>query len=148
MGYLFLAGLSAAGFLASLVCHIMGWMLIEPPLGKAVFLLHAGIFVVWFPLVIFANQTKPSKEGGNMAHLIAELPTWMRVAGGFLVFYTIINFIYFLICTSKYPKNGVPFLLELRGFSGHWMLFYGFALAGFVALSRLARKRRSDQTVA
>jgi hypothetical protein len=30
----------------------------------------------------------------------------------------------------------------VRGFFGHWMMFYGVATAGFVALARLARKRR------
>jgi hypothetical protein len=145
MGYLILAMIAAVGFFASMACHIMGWLQVEPPWGKSVFLLHVGIFVVWFPLVIFANRTMPKPGRNNMDHLLAELPKWMRVATGILFVYTILNFVYFIYSTSQYPKHGVPFSIELRGFSGHWMMFYGVALAGFIALSRLSRKQRKNE---
>ena len=145
MGYLILAMIAAVGFFASMACHIMGWLQVEPPWGKSVFLLHVGIFFVWFPLVINANRTMPKPGRKNMDHLLAELPKWMRVATGILFVYTILNFVYFIYSTSQYPKHGVPFSIELRGFSGHWMMFYGVALAGFIALSRLSRKQRKNE---
>jgi len=147
MGYLILATIAAVGLLASITCHLLGWLQVEPPLGKSIFVLHGGIFVVWIPLVIFANRTMPKPGRNNMDHLLAELPKWMRVATGILFVYAILNFVYFIYCTSQYPKHGVPFSIELRGFSGHWMMFYGTAMAGFIALSRLARKRRKSETV-
>jgi hypothetical protein len=145
-GYLTLAALASAGLLASLVCHVMSWLQMEPPWGRSVFILHAGIFVVWIPLVIFANRTMPRPRRANLDHLFAELPRWVRVAVGGLFVYTLLNFTYFAYCTRQYPRLGVPFYLELRGFSGHWMVFYGFALAGFVALARLSRKRIQEGT--
>jgi hypothetical protein len=145
MGYLFMAMMAAAGFVASVACHFMGWLHLEPPWGKSVFVLHIGIFVLWFPLVLFANRTMPKGVRGNMEHLLAELPGWVRRAGAVLFVYTLLNFGYFMYCASQYPKNGVPFYLELRGFSGHWILFYGVAAIGFIALARLARKRKEAE---
>jgi hypothetical protein len=121
----------------------MGWLQIDPPWGRSVFLLHIGMFVVWIPLVAFANRTMTKKGRGNFEHLLAELPKWARVATSGLFVYALLNFAYFMICTSQYPKHQVPFVVELRGFSGHWMMFYGMASAGFVALARLRRKQSS-----
>src|SRR4051812_45576744 len=121
MGYLLLATVAAVGFLASVACHIMGWLQMEPPWGKSVFVLHVGIFVLWFPLVLLANRTMPKPGRGNFEHLLAALPKWVRVPYTGLFIYALINFAYFIFSTRQYPKHGVPFSLELRGFSGHWM---------------------------
>ena len=143
MGYLFLALIAAVGFAASVTCHLMGWLQLELPWGKSVFLLHAGIFVVWLPLVIFANRTMPTKSRrNNFEHLLAELPKWVKTVLGGLFVYALLNFGYFIFCTSQYPRHEVPFFVELRGFSGHWMVFYGVASVGFVALRGLARKQK------
>jgi hypothetical protein len=125
----------------------MGWLDLEPPWGKSVFVLHIGFLVLWFPLVVYANRTMPKPGRGNMEHLLAELPKWVRIATSCLFVYALLNFAYFMFCTRQFPKNGVPFSVELRGFSGHWMLFYGVAAVGFVALARLARKRRESEMV-
>ena len=147
MGYLCLAAVAVAGFLASFVCHLLGWLHIESPWGKSVFVLHVGFLVLWFPLVIFANRTTPKPGRGNLEHLLAELPKWVRGAANVLFVYAFLNFAFFLYCTSQYPKHQVPSYVELRGFSGHWMLFYGVAAIGFVALARLARKRKEHDSV-
>ena len=146
MTYRGLAIIAAIGLVASVACHIMGWLQIEPPWGKSVFFLHIGIFVVWIPLVLSANRTMPKSGRNNVDHLLAELPKWARVTLGVLGAYVVMNFVYFIYCTHQYPKHGVPFSVELRGFSGHWMLFYGCALAGFVGLARLERKRRENES--
>jgi hypothetical protein len=140
MGYFFLAAAASAGFLASLACHLMGWLQIEPPWGKSVFVLHIGIFLVWFPLVIMANRTMPKPGRNNFEHLVAALPKWVQPVFTILFVYALLNFVYFIYCSTQYPKHQVPFYVELRGFSGHWMMFYGIAAIGFVALSRLAPK--------
>ena len=150
MAYLIMAFLAGAGFLASLGCHIIGLLQIEPPWGKSVFILHVGIFVVWIPLVFSANRTMPKRNRGNFDHLLVELPKWVRIATRVVFVYAAVNFVFFLVCASQYPKHKVPFTLELRGFSGHWLLFYGWATAGFIGLSRRARKlkllKESDLT--
>ena len=147
MGYLLLAGIASLGFFASVACHLTGWLHTEPPWGKSVFVLHVGFLALWFPLVIFANRTMPKGARGNLEHLLAELPKWARRVVTVLFTYALLNFGYFMYCTSRYPKHEVPFYVELRGFSGHWMMFYGTAAIGFVALARLARKRRDHESV-
>jgi hypothetical protein len=144
MGYLLLAAMAAVGFLASVACHLMGWLRIEPAWGQSAFVLHLGLFVLWIPLVIFANRTMPKPGRGNFEHLLALLPKWARTFTSGLFIYALLNFVYFIFCTHQYPKHEVPFFLELRGFSGHWMLFYGLAAVGFVGLWRLARKRKAN----
>jgi len=144
LGCLLLAVIAAQGFFASLVCHVMGWLHIEPPWGRSTFLLHVGIFVVWFPLVGLANRTMRKPRRGNFEHLLAVLPKWARGFTYALFIYTLINFVWFLIAAHRYPKGEVPFALELRGFSGHWMLFYGIATLGFIALARLTRQRGQE----
>jgi hypothetical protein len=140
MRYRLLALLAGAGLLASMACHLMAWLKITPPLGKAVFMLHVGIFAVWFPLIILGNRMAPKGSRG-VDSLIKELPKWVSTALGGLFAYALCNFAYFLYCTSSYPKHKVPFWLELRGFSGHWMIFYSVACAGFVAMMRLSKKQ-------
>lgn len=146
MAYLLLAFIAAIGFIASAACHLMGWLHTEPPWGRSVFVLHIGILALWFPLVLFANRTMPKDAKNNLEHLLAEFPLWLRRASTLLFVYALLNFSYFMYCTSQYPKHEVPFYVELRGFSGHWMLFYGMALMGFVALARIARKRKMNET--
>ena len=148
MIYLVLAWIAALGFIASVVCHVMGWLQVEPAWGKSVFVLHIGILVLWIPLVILANRTMPAGSRSNMAHLFAELPAWAGRAVAIFGFYVALNFVYFMYRTSQFPKGKVPFYLTLRGFSGHWMLFYGVAFVGFIALSRLARKPKPDEIAA
>ncbi len=147
MGYFILMMIAAAGFVASVACHLMGWLQIQPPGGQAVLMLHVGIFVVWIPLVICANRTKPNPGRNNLDHLFAVLPKWVKIASGILFGYAILNFVYFMYCSQQYPKHKVPFLVELRGFSGHWMMFYGIATIGFIALSRLKRKPQENETI-
>jgi hypothetical protein len=148
MGYLFLAALAVVGFVASIVCHLMGWLHLEPPWGKSVFVLHIGLLVLWIPLVTFATRTMPKPGRSNTEHLFAELPRWVRPAAGVLCVYALLNFAWFMYCASRYPPgSNVPSYLQLRFISGHWMLFYGMATMGFIALARLARKRKEPDSV-
>ncbi|MEO2091992.1 MAG: hypothetical protein ABGY75_21265 [Gemmataceae bacterium] len=147
MGYLFLIVFAAVGLAASVVCHALGWLGVEPPGGKAAVGLHVGIFVVWIPLCLLANRTIPKgKEAteGNMNHLAADLPRWAGAAMIGVFVYALVNFALFMWAAREFPRGKVPFPLELRGASGHWMMFYGWALCGMVSLRRLARKRAAE----
>lgn len=143
--YSILAMPAGMGFAASLACQILSWLPGEPPLPPSVMLLHGGIFVVWIPRVIFATRSAPDHTRGNLEHLLAVLPEGARVAAYGLFGYALLNFAYFLYTGSSYPKHHVPFHLTLRGFSGHWMLFYGIATIGFVALERLVADSGAGQ---
>lgn len=144
MGFVILMLIAALGFLASIICHVLSWLGIEPPGGHIVLCLHVGIFIIWLPLVLFANRTMPKGARNNIDHIWAELPAWLNKSFSILFAYAILNFVYFVFCTFKYPKHGIPFSLELRGFSGMWMIFYGFGTLGFAGLNRLARKRKKE----
>jgi hypothetical protein len=145
MGFRLLAIVAAVGLVASVAVHFLGWLHMELPGEKSVVVLHIGFLLLWFPLVHYANKTIPKGGRGNLDHLMAELPPWLRIAIGCLFAYALLNFVYFIFLARPHPKHGVPFYLVLRGFSGHWMLFYGMATAGFAALSRLSRKRRFEK---
>jgi hypothetical protein len=140
--YTLLPLVSAAGLMASAGCHVAALLGATPPGGKAAFALHVGIFAVWIPLVICANRTKPDGAGGNLDLLLAELPGWVGGAALLLFAYAIVNFVTFLAAATQYPRGQVPLALELRGFSGHWMMFYGIATIGFLGLARRGRKAR------
>jgi hypothetical protein len=119
MGYLLLAIIAMTGLLMSIACHLMGWLQMDPPWGKSVFILHIGIFVVWLPLVMLANRTMPKgAERNNMKHLLAELPGWVRVACSVLFAYAMLHFVYFIYCAKQFPKNGVPFISNCEDFQG------------------------------
>jgi hypothetical protein len=142
--YAILATLAAMGFVASLACHVLSWIPGALDLPQSVMLLHLGMFIVWIPLVIFATRSAPDHKRGNLEHLFAVLPLGARVAAGCLFGYALLNFAYFFYTSSPYPRHHVPFQLTVRGFSGHWMLFYGIAAIGFVALDRLVQKGESS----
>lgn len=145
MAYVLLAVIAASGFVASFACDVMGWFHVQPPLGRSVFILHVGFIALWFPLVTFANRTMPKGAKNNLEHLLAEFPPWLRRVSTLLFIYALLNFAYFMYCTGQYPKHELPFYIELRGFSGHWMLFYGMATMGFIALARIARRRKQSE---
>jgi hypothetical protein len=141
------------GLLASITCHLMGWLDIELPQGTSLSLLHAVMFISIFslviPLIILAERTKPKTGRGNLDHLFALLPKWARIAAVVLLVYAVLNYVVIMISHHPWPGwRRLPVAVQLRGFSGHWMLFYAWALAGFVALRRMAQKKRGNHGVA
>jgi len=110
-----------------------------------VWLLHFGIFVVWLPGVFILIKN----EGLNVFRQTPRCLTMIALAG---FFYAILNFV--LVMTISHfgvpdIKNG-QFILhdhgkliktlteqeyhhykvnDVRGFSGHWLAFYGLAAA-------------------
>ncbi len=148
--------LSAIGLFLSLLVHIPLFIglntqdsFINP------FILHAGIFIVFIPsLFIFLteNKEKTDKEGrvNPMKTLYDESPKLLLGIVSIMYFYAIINFVIFIMTMNGSPSNhdGKYILnshgtiikelsyeeykyyrrLEIKGFSGHWMLFYAAAL--------------------
>ncbi len=145
MGYLMLSVIAATALVVSISVHFMAWVNIDPPFHSLVPMLHVGAIILGIPLVLFAELTKPKTAGrNNLGHLFAEVPSWARVACYCLFPYAVLNFIYFIYCTKLFPRHAVPFLVELRGFSGHWMLFYGWEAAGFLGLASFVGKRKEQ----
>jgi hypothetical protein len=140
---MFVAG---AGFCLSLIAHLLALFGVAMPGGGIVWLLHVGIFVVWIPAV-FASKGKlrdiPRKE--HMKAMMRDCPLWMRRAVTIMFVYALINFVLFMLSTAGHPKpTGAAPPSVIRGFSGHWMLFYSVAFATFYSLMRRSGHRESS----
>lgn len=127
-----------AGFLASLLVHVLSLFGLGSPFGHITWALHGGVFVVWIPAVIVSQRlTKNVNRADMWKAILRGCPSWARTAVTVLFGYTFLNFFLFLLQTTAYPKNNVPEVVEYRGFSGHWMLFYAAAAAIFHSALRL-----------
>ena len=151
MAYLLLMTVSAAGFVLRIVGSAAGWLQIDLPMADAATLwLFKGVFLTFAPLVICATMTRPagtSADPGSLDHLLVELPWWRIPAAIALVGYAMLNLALYAAATSgPMPEGGFPSWLDLRLYSGHGLLFYGLATAGYYGLwRRQQRRRRVDQ---
>jgi len=129
--------LALVGLVLSLIVHGLSLFGVPIPGGGIVWWLHIGIFIIWIPAV-FLSQ----KRSGRV--VFDRTPRWMKRVLGFLFAYALGNFIYFV---ATVPKKGSPEARQqgpappqvVRGFSGHWMIFYG---AGFTMLWSAWMERR------
>lgn len=122
--------LSAIGLVVSLWVHL-GAVTGQRVVPEAFFwILHVGIFVVWFPAVFLAQRLVGNLNRRDLWKVVLKDSTdWMRyMVYGFFA-YAIANFLFFI---TKAPSGGSganPPAEVWRGFSGHWMAFYSAALA-------------------
>ena len=128
--YPFIA-LSALGLVLSLVVHILSLVGLPNPLGESAWLLHVGIFVVWFPAVFVSQRLArdfPQKDLWKAT--LRGAPKWMQWMVYFFLGYAMLNFVVFmfLLGDGQTGGEGTPNSM-FRGFSGHWMAFYSAALA-------------------
>jgi hypothetical protein len=123
--------LAAMGFVLSVAAHVQALRRLPMPGGKAVWALHIGIFVVWLPTVVVAYRfTRGATRKDFWKIALIGCPKWMRQALYVIFGYAILNFIYFMATTvNRPPSRGDAPPEVVRGFSGHWMVFYGAAFA-------------------
>lgn len=123
-----------------------------------VWLLHLGVFVVFIPSVIVQNRRQNANGGGSTANRPRKrdpfegMPRWIRTTAGVLFIYAMVNFGLFVFQMQGSPhqihsgggyelRNHGKLIrtitpaeyqhyraLEVRGASGHWMLFYGVSM--------------------
>ena len=133
------------GFLTSLFVHLITFFGIDPSKHVPwVWVLHLGIFVVFIPMVFFQGMAS-RKDFWNK--IFAALPRWAGYTIKAFFAYAIINFALFFFLS----RGGVPDVRDgkyvlhshgqvirelseneyewqkayvVRGFSGHWMIFY------------------------
>ena len=133
------------GFFISLLVHLTTFFGIDPSKHAPwVWVLHLGIFAVFLPM-IFVQGVAPKKDFWNK--IFAVIPRWARYTIKAFFAYGIINFALFFFLS----KGGVPEVRDgkyvlhnhgqvirelseneydwqkayiVRGFSGHWMVFY------------------------
>jgi hypothetical protein len=131
--------LSAIGFILSVAAHLAAVAGSPIPFGKAVWALHIGIFVVWLPTVLVGIRlTRGAKQKDFWKIALSGCPKWMRTALYVIFAYAILNFIFFMATTASHPQpEGDTPPEVVRGFSGHWMIFYGAAFATLYSASTI-----------
>jgi hypothetical protein len=137
--------LSAVGFVLSLWVHFGAVADRRVAPASFFWILHMGIFVVWFPAVMVAQR-----QVGNLHRkdfwkvILTDSPDWVRyLIYGFLA-YAVINFMYFFTqAPTGHSEDADPPPMVWRGFSGHWMVFYLAALA--ILYSTAARQNAETQ---
>jgi hypothetical protein len=127
--------LALLGFLASLTAHLASHMGIAKPFGLDPMPLHMGIFVVFVPAVLVSRRLAPGHWRTNYwKTALRGCPAWMRT-GLYVIFgYAFLNFIAVML-----GEKTVGGATALRGFSGHWMVFYYGAFAIMYSAIQLAR---------
>lgn len=115
-----------------------------------IWVLHLGVFAVFIPFVFFSRKDLPGRRA--LLTLAEGVPRWVAVLGGVLLPYVLMNFLFVLHIGGGNPvEQEGKFLLmshgklvreltaseyiilqtnQLRGFSGHWLVFY-FAPAAY-----------------
>lgn len=120
--------LSAIGLLISLCVHIGALM------GRGVpstfWVLHVGIFVVWFPAVVVAQRLVGNTNRKDFWKVVLKgAPDWVRYMMYFLFAYEFVNFMISMGQSSSGGRHTTSSAADWRGFSGLWMVFYSAALA-------------------
>jgi len=125
--------IAAAGFVPSVAAHVMALAGKILPGGGLVWMLHVGIFLVWFPAILSNKRKfKTLKRRVEWETMLAVCPVWMRRVLKLVFAYALVNFVLFFMATIGQPKpTGAAPARVIRGFSGHWMVFYW---AAFVTL--------------
>ncbi len=160
---------AAAGWAVSLVTNILTWFDVDVQhYVPYISLLHVGIFVVWVPAILGLKKKQQAdgvvgKQGSSLKSAMAATPKWMSTIAMAGFVYAFINFGIFMLSEQGEAaiRNG-HFVLEThghfvrdltekeyrhllpndtRGFSGHWVLFYGFAAA---VLYPFAKEKNSE----
>lgn len=121
---------SAVGLVVSLWVHI-GAVAGHRVAPEALFwILHVGIFVVWFPAVFVAKARVGNLRRKDFWKVALQgSPDWMRYAVYAFGGYALVNFALFTLNAPTGGGGENPPAIVWRGFSGHWMLFYSAALA-------------------
>jgi len=105
-------------------------------------ILHIGIFVVWFPAVMVARRRAGNLKRKDFWKIVLEgSPDWVRyLVYGFLG-YAVVNFMIFFQAPTGPDGGADPPAMEWRLFSGHWMVFYLAAIAILYSAARQDRER-------
>jgi len=129
------AVLAGAGFVASVAVHLASWTPVVLPTW--VMGLHVGIFVVWLPAVLVSRPLVADYPQRDFLRAsLRGAPRWMYRAVQFTMVYAIVNFVIFIATGVRGGEAST------RGFSGHWMLFYGAAAAILYSALHAVDERR------
>ena len=120
--------LAGIGLLASLWVHIGALMGRSVP--SAFWVLHVGIFVVWFPAVFVAQRMVRNTNRKDFWKVVLKgAPDWVRYMMYVLFAYEFVIFIIFMGQSSSGGRHTMTSATDWRGVSGLWMVFYSAAFA-------------------
>ena len=115
--------LAVLGFITSLVVHISAWGENPISLGFNPMILHGGIFLVFVPAIFLATRClRGVAQEDSLPFLKRLLPAWTFPLIVAIFAYSFVNFF-----VAFFLKLGPTETATLRGFSGHWMIFYAVA---------------------
>lgn len=121
-------GISAIGLGLSLWVHIGAVMGRRVVPQQWFWMLHVGIFIVWFPAVFVAQRLVGGVNRKDFWKVVLKnCPDWMRYMIYGFFGYAMINSLLFMAKASKGGIGSSP-TTDWRGFSGMWMIFYSAAL--------------------
>lgn len=140
------AWFSASGFLLSLVVHIIGLLNKAPFFVWFAIPIHFGVFVALFGAAVAFLRLRQSEGKGFWRRALRASPAWMRWVLLLFLIYSLANF--FIFWNALFNLSGKPLdevkAIILRGFSGHWMVFYfGTFLVFYAALQATQRAATS-----
>jgi hypothetical protein len=127
----FFIGPSAVGLILSLWVHLGAVMGRRVAPAEYFWILHVGIFVVWFRAVFIAQKRVGNVNRKDFWKVVLKgSPEWMRYMVYGFFGYAFLNFALFAARGGTAGTSGLnPPATVWRGFSGHWMVFYSAALA-------------------
>jgi hypothetical protein len=135
--------LAAIGLVLSLMSHVAALAGMSGPLGDYSWLLHIGIFMVFLPTILVASAlTKGADKKDYWKVALRNCPPWMRLMVYAFFIYAFVNFFYFMLTAPKHPGAGPMPPAVVRGFSGHWMAFYSFAMGVLYSAMKSYPKKR------
>jgi hypothetical protein len=150
--------IALSGFVLPLAAHVAALIgMVAAERVPFVWALHVGIFIVFIPFVLSSRKTLGKKP--RFAEIRALFPGWIVVIGVTIFAYAIVNFVVFISLTeggSTSIQDGKFVLLnhgklireltqaeyhffktnEVRGISGHWLVFYFMPFAYFLFRNR------------
>ena len=118
--------IAATAFVLSLIVHVLASAGIALPWGKAPFLLHLVIFLVWIPTIIVLVGEKRGRIGWEQVlEVLRPAPRWFRFTTWFVISYSVLNF---ALLWSGAVGDSKDELVGLRAISCVWMVAYWLAL--------------------
>lgn len=131
---------AGVGFLVSLAVHLASVF------GVALFprepwFLHIGIFVVWPAAILCGNAlTKDFPRDQTWKAALRGCPKPMQYGLQGVFAYVFLNFAHFVVTTGENSRSSA---VMIRGFSGHWLVFY---YAAFAVLFSYLQVQKEDPT--
>lgn len=130
---------SAVGLVVSLWVHLGAVMGRRVAPQSFFWMLHVGIFVVWFPTIFVGQRLVGSVNRKDFWKVVLKgSPDWMRYMVYGFFGYAIVNFLLFMTKAPSGSSGANPPAVVWRGFSGHWMAFYSAALAVLYSAAHMA----------